>query len=367
MASVSMADVLGAPQLCGSYETVKGGVPDIFPPAFYTVDQEVEGNKGSYFQSDGQRQTSRLTAYGASSTSVQLKGTTEVPVILYHVAENFTVPMTKMAGLIRPDSSGSDLLIDEKGVKEISKHVKNSVIRVRNLKTAVLGQLFSLGNNYWDGVGNLLPSSSGAKTTSASQIAAANIGALTSVLSGQLAWGNPASDIEDTLIQLDQLAMDSTGYPIRYAIYGRNIPKYMSNNSKMTAYLARNPVANDLYVKNSGIAPLGNMTWIPGYQSSFRDQNDVTQRIVGDDQVTFVPEPDTSWLGWINGSTPIPGSIDIEKDAMAALANVQFVHGDYMYAMVSADPVALKLVFGTTSLPTIRVPKAVFIITNVNG
>lgn len=360
MASVSLRDVLGAPQLCGAFETVKTGIPDVFPADYYTSDTRVEGNKGSYFQVDGQRQLAETVAYGSPSTATQMKGVTEVPVILLHVAKNLTLPMTQFAGLIRKDSSGSNLLIDEKGVQEITRHIKNSVQLVRNLKIAMLTQLLTLGNNYFDAAGAMLPTSTGAKTTAASQIAAANIGNLTSVLSGATVWTNTAADIEDQLVQLDQLAMDNTGYDLGYAFYGRNVPKYLSGNPKMASFLARNAGANDLYIKKGRITELGNMTWMPGYRSSYRNSSDVTQRLIGDNQIVFTPAPDVSWLGWINGSYPIPASVEVEKEGLAALANVEFVHGDFMYAIVSSDPVAIKLVYGTTTLPTVRVPKAVY-------
>lgn len=364
MASVSLKDVLGAPQLCGSFETVKTGIPDVYPPEYYNVDNNVEGDKGSYFQVQGQRQLAEIASYGSSSTTTQMKGVTEVPVILLHVVKNLTLPMTKFMGLIRKDSAGSNLLIDEKGVQEISRHIKNSVQLVRNLKIALLTQLLTLGNNYFDAQGRMLPSSSGAKTTAPSGIAAANIGNLTSVLSGSTAWTNPAADIADQLVQLDQLSMDNSGYDLEYAFYGRNIPKYLSGNPKMAAYLARNTGANDLYIRKGRITELGNLSWMPGYRSSFRTQNsdgtETTNRLIGDDEIVFTPAPSSSWLGWINGSYPVPKTIDVARDGMEVLSNVDVVYGDFMYAQVMTDPVSIKLVYGTTTLPTVKVPSAPF-------
>lgn len=369
MASVSLKDVLGAPQLIGSFETVKTGIPDVFPPEFYNVDNNVEGDKGSYFQVQGQRQLAEIAAYGSPSTTTQMKGVTEIPVILLHVVKNLSLPMTKFMGLIKKDSAGSNLLIDEKGVQEISRHIKNSVQLVRNLKIALLTQLLTLGNNYFDAQGRMLPSSSGAKTTAPSGIASANIGNLTSVLSGSTAWNNPAADIEDQLVQLSQLAMDNSGYDLTYAFYGRNIPKYLAGNPKMAAYLARNPGANDRYLKNSGIAPIGNLTWLPGYTSSFRTQNadgtETTNRLIGDDDIVFTPAPSSSWLGWINGSYPVPKTIDVARDGMDVLSNVDVVYGDFMYAQVMTDPVSIKLVYGTTTIPSVKVPTAVYKVNSI--
>lgn len=365
MASVSLRDVLGAPQLCGSYETVTTGIPDVFDPGFYTEDQQVEGDKGSFFQVQGQRALAEIVAYGSPSTATQMKNVTEVPVVLLHVNKNLMLPMTKFMGLIEMNSRGSDFLIDEKGVQEIARHVKNSVQLVKNLKIALLTQLLTLGNNYFDASGALLPSSSGAKTTVTSQIASGNIGNVSSVLknadgSAATPWTSNSADIEGQLIYLDQLAMDNSGYMPARAFYGRNIPQYLSSNPKMAAFLARNAGANDLYIKKGRITELGNMSWEPGYRSSFVDSSGTTQRIIGDNQIVFTPAPDTSWLGWINGGYPIPRSVEVAKDGMDVLQNVDVAYGDFMYAVVTIDPVSIKLIYGTTTLPVVKVPGAVW-------
>lgn len=363
MASVSLRDVLAAPQLCGAYETVKTGIPDVFPPEFYKSDHEVNENTGSYFQVEGQREVAEIAAYGSRSTATQLKGVTEVPVILLHVCKNITLPMTKLGNLIRKDSSGSNLLIDEKGVQEIARHVRNSVQLVKNLKIAMLAQSLALGNTYFDAEGRLLPSASGTKTTAPVGTASANIGNLTAVLSGSTAWSNTSADIADQLIQLDQKAMDETGFSLEYAFYGRNIVKYLTGNAKMASFMARNEVANDVFLRKGRIAELGNLTWLPGYRASYRDSTETTQRLIGDDQVIFTPAPDPSWIGWINGGYAIPNSTNVVHDAIEALANIEVVYGDFMYASVETDPVSIKLIFGTTTLPTIRVPKAAYSLT----
>lgn len=361
MASVSLNDVLSAAQLCGAFETLRSGLPKVLPAGFFApADQETAANTASYFQYPGQRQVAKLNSYGGSSTAVQMKPIAEVPVVLFHTCENLVIPAHKLLGKISKDSSGSNLLIDDKGVQEVARQVKAAVMRVTNLKTALVTQLFVLGDNYFDAAGNLLPSSSGNKTDAASKITAANLGNLTTVLSGSTIWTNSAADIEDQLIQLQQLSMDNTGYDLRYAVYGRNIVKYITNNAKLTAYLSRNVQAQQAYIGEAALPPLGGLTWLPGFKSSFRDQNDATQRIVGDDQVLFLPEPNPDWFGWIDGHAPIVNSIDAVGDGMAAMSNWSSAKGDYMYAYVAPDPVAIKLIFGTTTIPTVRVPSAVY-------
>ncbi len=362
MASVSLKDVLGAPQLCGMYETVKTGIPNVFPSGFYATDQEVAADTGSYLQVQGQRQVARIVAYGSPSVARQQKGVTEIPVKLMHSCENLTIPYTKLMGLIRPDSAGSNLIIDEKGVQEISRQVRNAVKTVDNLTVSMLTQLFFLGNNYFDASGNLLPSSAGAKTTSPSAIDTGNIGNLTSVLSGAAVWTNASADIPDQMMQLDQTAIRATGYELKYAFYGKNIPKYLTSNTKMASYLSRNAKKNDDYLSTGRITELANLTWLPAYHGFYEDQNGTNQALVGDNQICFTPEPSQDWLGWINGGYPVPNSIDVAHDGVEMLSNVSVVHGKFMYAQVTADPVTIKLVYGTTTLPTIRVPKAVYTI-----
>ena len=104
------------------------------------------------------------------------------------------------------------------------------------------------------------------------------------------------------------------------------------------------------------------MTWLPAYDAFFEDANGVLQSLVGDDQVVFTPEPSPDWIGWLEGTYPVPTNIGaVNMDATQSLRqNVTTAAGMFAYGILSADPVTVKMVAGDTFLPVLKVPKAIY-------
>lgn len=367
MASVSLTDVLGAPQLCGVIQGVKTGVPDVFPAGFYQVDKTVERDVGSYFRVTGTRTNAKAVAYGSPSAARQMKGVEEVPVKLVHSAENISFPMADFRGLIRKDSSGSSLVIDEKGVQEVGRQVREARKNIDNLKVSMLTSALFQGAIYFDGQGNLLPSSSGARTTTSMQIPSGNTGQLNVFGGGAIltaGWQTAGTDIATQALNLKQAAVRKTGYPLKYAFYGKNVPGYLTNNTKLQNFFVRNAAQNSQFLTTAEIPnPLLGFTWLPAYEAFFEDASGNIQSLVGDDQVVFTPEPSTDWLAWLNGTYDVPTALKVGGDAVDAIGNTMAVGGDFAYAVLKDDPVSIKMVYGTTTLPVVKVPGAIYIAT----
>lgn len=366
MASVNLTDVLGAPQLCGTIQGVKTGIPDVFPPAFYQVDKTVAKDIGSYFRVTGTRTTARAVAYGGPSVARAMKDVEEVPVKLIHSAENITIPMADFTGLLNKNSAGSALMIDQKGVDEIGRQVREARKNVDNLMVSALTSALFKGAIYFDGQGNLLPSSSGAKTTVDFAIPAGNKTTLDVFGSGAIitAWSTTTVSINTQLITLKQAARKLTGYPLKYAFYGKNVPNYLITNATLKDFFVRAGSYNGQFLSEGDIPnPLMGLTWLPAYESFFEDQAGAIQSLVGDDQVVFTPEPSLDWIGWLQGTYYVPTSLTISGDAVEALGNVMAAVGDFAYSTINTDPLSIKMVYGTTKIPVIKANKAVFIAT----
>lgn len=366
MAAVDLMTVLGAPQLCGAIQATKTGVPDIFPPGFYQVDKTVERDLGSYFRVNGQRQVAKQVAYGGASLARTLSGVEEVPVKLIHTAENVTFPMADFRGLIKKDSTGSNLMIDQKGVDEIGRQVRNARVTVDNLRVSSLVSALFLGAIYSDGNGNLLPSSTNARTTVDFVVPSGHKTTLNYDGNGAIItdWAVTTSSINNQIIALKKAARRETGYLPRYAFYGSNIPNYLITNATLGNFFQRAGAYNGAFLSEGEIPnPLLGLTWLPAYGSFFEDQTGTNQSVVGADQVAFTPEPSLDWLGWLNGTYDVPTSLTVSGDAVEALGNVLPVQGDFAYTVMQTDPLSIKMVYGSTFIPVIKVPKAIWIAT----
>src|SRR5262249_15760083 len=156
------------------------------------------------------------------SLARQLRNVEEVPFKLVHVAENVNFPMHQFRNLIDKGS----LNIDEKGIREITRQVREARKNVDNLRVAALTHVLFTGQIYFDRQGNVLTASSGAKTTVDFAVPSGNKNQLNWDGNGNLlsaGWQTAATDIATQLINLRRAAERLTGYELRHAFYGRNV------------------------------------------------------------------------------------------------------------------------------------------------
>lgn len=364
MASVALQDVLGAPQLCGVIQETTTGIPDVFPAGFWPDGQTVDKNTGSYIRVQGQRQNSKISAYGSPAERRELQNVEDVPFICYHSVEKIELPSATFRGLIRKDSAGSNLLIDQKGADEIARQIRQARTALDNLRTSAKTSAFFQGNIWWNNKGQLLASASGQVTTASFGIPAGNQNQLNVFGTGNLIsapWGTASTQIEQQIMAIKQAAIRLSGYPIKYAFYGRNIPTYLVQNNTLQQFFVRNNSANPQYLATGDIPnPCLGLTWVPAYESFFNDASGNPQSVVGDDQVIFVPEPSSDWHEVVQGKYDIPGSDMLGNTGLDLLASLETVEGMFMYANLLLDPVRISLIFGDTALPIITNPLVLF-------
>jgi hypothetical protein len=363
MSSVTLQDILGGPNLCGVIRGTATGIPSVFPESFYQVDKTVDRDTGQYTRVYGTRTVARIAAYGAPSQQRQLKGVEAVPVKLIHSVESILLNTTDYLNLLQYD----DTAAQTRGIQEVTRQVREFRANFDNLRVAALTQMLFQGAIYWDGNGNLLPNSTGAKTVATFSVPSGNTGQLDPLTTGtpliDVSWDNAASDIDKQLLNLRQIATRLTGYPLKYAFYGKNVPTYLTNNTKLQNYFVRNSGDNTQYLSTAEVpSPLLGLQWLPAYDAFFEDATGTLQGLVGDDQVVFTPEPSVDWIGWLEGTYPVPTNVgSVNMDATQSLRqNVTTAAGMFAYGVLSTDPVTVKMVAGDTFLPVLKVPKAIF-------
>ena len=366
MSSVTLQDVLGGPNLCGVIRGTATGIRNVFPESFYQVDKTVDRDTGQYTRVTGTRTVARIAAYGSPSQQRQLRGVEAVPVKLIHSVESILLSTTDYLNLLQYD----DTAAQTRGIQEVTRQVREFRANFDNLRVAALTQMLFQGSIYWDGAGNLLPTSTGAKTIAGFSVPTGNMGQLDPLTTGtailDISWDNAASDIDRQLLNLRQIATRLSGYPLKYAFYGKNVPTYLTNNTKLQNYFVRNSSDNNQFLSSADVpSPLLGLTWLPAYDAFFEDANGVLQGLVGDDQVVFTPDPSPDWIGWLEGTYPVPTSVGgVTSDAAQQLRNnVTTAAGMFAYGVLNTDPVTIKMVAGDTFLPVLKVPKAIFIAT----
>lgn len=358
----TIQQILGADNLTGVIQSVKPGLQaDFLPPQFLTVNRRVEGDNCTYKRVNGTRRLARLAAYGSPSRTRDQAGISEVAVKLMHTIENQTFNPSVLTNLTNIDNPTRQQL----GQQEIARQTAEFKQYFTNLRTASVLSTLSKGAMYFDGNGDMLASSTGSVVSVDFGIPSGNRDQLDVFATGtgciSANWGTTTTNIPSDIKKIKKAALHLTGYPLRHAFYGENILSYLLANNYVSKLIAAR--ADYAQAFNSGEIPNGfmNLDWHPADSAFFVDANDAVQELWDADQIVFTPEVSGDWWEVIEGSYPVPTSINIAADASEAAANVKLVSGMFSYGQVLTDPVTIKQIAGDTFLPIIKVPGAIFI------
>ena len=359
----TLQQILGGRNLTGVIQGIRPGLPDdILPPALVKpgVTRSIKGDTGTYRKVEGTRKTARIAMYGSKSQQRNLSGVTEKSFKCLHSIENIQIKPDVLVNLESNDGSEQRL-----GEEEVAREVSEFRQLFDNTRVASVFSAFALGKVHFDSDGNLLPTSSSAAISVDYEIPSGNLGQLDVFGGGAIisaSWATAGTKIAKHVQLLHKAARKKTGYKLEHALYGENIFDYFLSNTQLKEIIYRNNRFQDAFT--TGEIPdgfLGIKKWWPAYQGFFEDQNGVLQDSFGVDTVTFIPEPDPTWWEWINGSYPVPTTIDLQPDASSALSTIVLQSGMFMYAVLTTDPVGIKMIAGDTFLPMIKVPGSVFI------
>jgi len=348
---------LGYLPLTGLIQAIKSGIPNPFPPKLFTTTRKIVGDAGRYTQVTGARTTTRLVQYGAPAKRQVLRNVASRDVKLIHTFLEQAIPPLVMQALRNYDNYEMQRM----GMEEVSRQAREFTVMFMNMRIAVTALMLAYGQVGFDSDGNLLPNSgySGATEQVSIGMNANNQNQLNGLISKT--WSDPTTDIPLQLRNLKLQAAELTGYPLKYAFYGVNVPGYFSNNDAILDYLSRNDSMRNKWLETAEIPDgLFGYTWVPVYTSFWEDQNGTNQAIFGGDTVVFTPEIAAEWWEMIEGSYLVPTTINIQTDAVAAMNSLKQVFGMFGYGLTSHNPPGVMSYYGDTMMPVIKVPNAVF-------
>ena len=369
MAGTSIQEILASRNLIGRVVDIVNGVPeDILPAGFLTSNRTTEGDRGEYLRVAGTRQTSTMSRYGAPAKHVAPVGIGATPVKLIHSFEDFTHDPTILNLLI--EESGTGLVRQQMAKETIGRQLEIFGTRFRNLRVSAVMSALTTGGIAFDKDGNLLPpdASTGLINSSAVfsinfGVPSGNTGSLNVFGAGNLLtnWKAATPNILTQLKAVKKAGRKLTGHPITHAFYGLNIPGYIANDPVLQSIIRGSQRVAEETITAEIPSSVGNLKWFPIDQAFFVDQAGSYQDWAGDNTIVFTPDPSTDWWEVIEGTYPVPRSIQLANDMGAVIGNLQQVAGPFSYAQVTTNPVSLQHFAGDTFLPIIKNPAAVFI------
>ena len=359
--ATSVEQLLASRNLIGLIQGVVSGVPDnLVPTGFFTTARACEGNRATYFKVNGTRQTARLVQYGSASQKRELRGISEVPITLLHTFEHENHPAAVYMNLINENNEQKQKL----GMMTVSRQIRMFGDLFRNLRISSLYSALALGGIYFDAEGNLLSSSTGATLAVDFRIPAGNTGQLDVFGDGDLLtakWSVATTDLFGQIKAVKDAAVKLTGYPLKYAFYGRNIPGYFAANTYFKEMMQGSPRLAEATAASELPDPLAGLSWRSVSEAMFVDADGNLPAWFDADTVVFTPEPSPDWYEFLEGTYPVPRTSNLSQDAAEAMRTMQEVAGPFSYAEITMDPPGVKHYAGDTFLPVIKVPSAIFI------
>jgi hypothetical protein len=173
-------------------------------------------------------------------------------------------------------------------------------------------------------------------------------------------WATTSTDIPGDVMAINQAANDLTGMGIEHAVLNSNTWQYVINNLKIQAQAGTSNTPFSSYTKTGPgqfTASLRAIPWIQwhvvDYSLSIWNGNTAFSdvRLIADDQVTFFPEPDSSWVQYLNGG---------EMVTEGPRGTAAFRNGFYAYGYESWDPSGWNLCTVHNGIPCLYVPGAIF-------
>ena len=355
---VSLEQILGAQNLVGLIQSVKSGIPRTLPDGFFNLTRDVISDYATYRKVSGTRQLPVTGEYGGPSKAAPQQDVSEVPVKLIHAAENQQYKQVLLQNLQGFTSPVPQKMAED----EVTRQTAEFKRRFENLRTAAVTSAIANNKIWLKSDGTFLFNSTGAAVTVDYQVPSTNTGDMSAIVSGAASWDNSSTDIIGQIIALKTKAVQLTGYPLRYAFYGKNVVKYLLNNTEASELIKRNPQYNDAFL-NRGDIPGGfqELVWVPVYHAFAEDASGNIQQFFGDDQIVFTPEITDDWYEMLSGSYLIPENAGVlGMTATSVLSGMNLRFGMFSYAVATTDPIGIKQVFGDTFLPVIKNGSVVF-------
>jgi hypothetical protein len=337
-------------------------LPNPFPAEFMSNTEDVIGNTARYRLQFSQRKAAPINTYGAPAKEFQLIDVGDATAKLVHNFESMT-----LGGLQGPilwnQLQSLDAYVRDGALQTLRHQLEQFGRTFGNHRIFMLARMLRNGVCHYDINGNPLPSSTGAVYTVTNNVNANNQTSLNGIVTA--GWNLANTNIPLQVLNLRRRTKRLSGLPLEMALFGENLMGYLSVNSFVQEYLAREDKFRSTYIDFAGSELPANFLGIPEWRfvgdAFYTDIDDTNQDLWGGDDITFCPKPTTGgWHSFLLGTYWCPTSLQVFADGVAAMESLKPVQGLFSYAKVEMNPPGVMHLAGDTALHCFKTPDAIF-------
>lgn len=322
-----------------------------------TIDYKLR--EGSYDVFNRTRRIAKASVPGTPNTNVKPQKVGRVRFTIPRSAE--MIPLTDEDLVNRRQIGEAVTVIDSMGENYIMRQKRYLAEAAANLiefQTAALLR----GSYSFDQAGDELNHRfSGGEETIDFQIPAGNKNQLDMTGGGAIigaSWATSSTDIPGDCYQVNEGMNSLCGLGIEHAITNSNTFQYVLNNDKVKAQAGTSNTPFETYQRSGPGRFTCILRAIPWLQwhivdyslDIFDGTNEVTTKLVADDQVTFIPQPNQAWVQYLNGGEVVtegPNGVRAFRD------------GFYAYGFQNWNPSGWNLCTVFNGIPALYVPTAI--------
>lgn len=349
----SLTQLIGFAAVQPMVKTPVGGVPNIAPfEKMLAQTRPVEGLSFQFDRTGNSRQVAPMNDEGAPAKRLQQE---QIETVAGKTMLSLNEIVMKQE-ILQALRSFNDVNRQKRAAELVEFQFQEFRRKHDNQRIAALCSLLTLGNIYLDAGGNLLYSSSGAKRTISGGLNYVTGTSTVTSGTGSLAynyafpngvtggdWSNAATDISKVFTGIQSLSLQNTGRPVRYCIFGANIPGYLASNTIAGRWQQGSSTISDQF--SQGLVPNGffdqNVQWIPGNMLSYKDASGSYRYWLDPNYILLLPEIDNSWFEVQEGTQEIAQTIGMFDDAPQAIqSGMATVQGQWGRCYIPPEPVA---------------------------
>jgi hypothetical protein len=310
---------------------------------------------GRYDVFNRTRELATASTPGTQNTNIKPQKVGDVRFTIPRSAEQ--MPLTHEQLVNRRQTGSAVTVVDAMGANYIDRQKQYMMMRVANMIEFQCAAMMR-GSYTFDQEGDELRQGfTGGGTTIEFQIPANNKNQLNGIIG--TSWATTSTDIPGDVMAVNQACNDLTGMGVEHAVLNSNTWQYVINNLKIQAQAGTSNTPFQSYTRTGPGAFSATLRAIPWLQwhvvdyslSIWNGSALADTRLIADDQVTFFPQPDSSWCQYLNG-----GEVVTEGPR----GNAAFRHGFYAYGYESWNPSGWNLCTTHNGIPCLYIPGAIF-------